>query len=240
LSNEKRSVDQFFDALTEQYAGAIERCFPRYREMLWALLDYLPPDVPIHRILELGSGTGNLSVLLAQRYPQATIQMVDVSSESLAVCRQRLGEQTRFEYHHRDFRELQFDAGSFELVTSSIAIHHLTSSGKQTLFGSIFSWLTAQGVFAYADQHAGATDDLYRRHLANWKQAASAAGSTPQEWEMWMKHQSDHDHHDCLTDQFRWLREAGFDVVDCPWRYLLWTVLQARKSSASTAVSGHG
>jgi hypothetical protein len=35
-------VGQFFDALTGEYTTVIERCFPRYQEMLWALLDYLP------------------------------------------------------------------------------------------------------------------------------------------------------------------------------------------------------
>lgn len=228
-----RPVEEFFDCLTDDYAEAIERCFPRYREMLWALVDYLPPSLIVKDVLELGSGTGNLSVLLSERYPRATIHLVDVSAESLAVCRRRLGDDARFQYHTRDFRDLSFPAGQFDLVTSSIAIHHLTSGEKQTLFTKIFSWLTPHGVFAYADQHAGATDDLYQRHIDHWRAAAIGAGSTQQEWEMWMQHQADHDHHDILTDQIDWLRTAGFEVVDCPWRYLLWTVLQARKQAAS-------
>jgi tRNA (cmo5U34)-methyltransferase len=224
-----KTVDQFFDCLTDDYAGAIERCFPRYREMLWALLDYLPADLQVKNILELGSGTGNLSVLLAEKYPTATIHLVDVSADSLMVCRNRLGDDARFHYDTQDFRQLRFEPGQFDLVASSIAVHHLTSPEKQTLFANILRWLNPQGIFAYADQHAGATDDLYRRHMDHWKAAAIGAGSTGQEWEMWMKHQADHDHHDSLTDQIDWLRTAGFKVVDCPWRYLLWAVVQARK-----------
>lgn len=223
------TVDQFFDALTEQYTSVIERCFPRYREMLWALLDYLPDDRGEQRILELGSGTGNLSVLLAQRYPEATIQMVDVSADSLAVCRSRLGDDGRFVYRSEDFRRLRRDDGPFDLVASSIAVHHLTAAEKQKLFSELYGLLSPRGIFAYADQLAGATDDLYRRHIENWKAASMDAGSSEQEWQMWMKHQADHDHHDTLSDQLDWLRAAGFDVVDSPWRYLLWTVVQARK-----------
>jgi tRNA (cmo5U34)-methyltransferase len=224
------TVDQFFDALTDQYAGVIERCFPRYREMLWALLDYLPTLRAPQQILELGSGTGNLSVLLADRFPEASLHMVDVSADSLAVCRSRLGDHDRFEYRKEDFRELRLGEGQFDLVVSSIAIHHLTSPEKQQLFSGIHCWLKPQGVFALADQCSGATADLYRRHIENWKTAAMDAGSTQQEWEMWMKHQAEHDHHDTLSDQIDWLRTAGFDAIDCPWRYLLWAVLQARKS----------
>jgi hypothetical protein len=69
--------------------------------------------------------------------------------------------------------------------------------------------------------------------MDHWKAAAIGAGSTEQEWEMWMQHQADHDHHDTLTDQIDWLRNAGFSMVDCPWRYLLWAVVQARKRAVS-------
>ena len=223
------SVDEFFDALTDEYAAVIERCFPRYREMLWALLDYLPPGFQPRRVLELGAGTGNLSVLLAERFPEAEIHFVDIAGESLLSCRQRLGEQERFHFHPVDFRDLEFSPSEFEFVTSSIAVHHLQANEKQRLFQAIHRWLSPDGIFAYADQHAGATTDLSEQHIANWKSISMKAGSTEEEWAMWMRHQSEHDFHDTLTDQLNWIEEAGFPLVDCPWRYLLWTVVQARK-----------
>lgn len=223
------SVNQFFDALTEDYAGAIERCFPRYREMLWALLDYLPDKLRVERILELGSGTGNLSVLLHQRFPGATLDLVDVAAESLQHCRDRLGDDERCRFHAIDFRSMEFPENEFDLVISSIAIHHLTSPEKQALFRQLFSRLRPGGVLAYADQHAGATEAINARHQQHWYQASTHAGASEQEWQMWMRHQADHDHHDTLVEQIDWLREAGFQSVDCPWRYLLWTVLQAEK-----------
>ena len=231
MNDPTNSVGRFFDALTDDYTATIERCFPRYREMLWALLDYLPESQPVQAILELGAGTGNLTVLLAEKFPDATITAVDLAGESLAICRERLGNHGRFVFERKDFRDLAFDDGAFDLVAASISVHHLTSSEKQQLFRCIHSWLKPIGVFAYVDQHAGATSDLYQRHIENWHRLSSAAGSTEQEWQMWMQHQCEHDHHDSLADQMRWLGEAGFDIVDCPWRYLLWTVLQARKCS---------
>lgn len=231
-SGSKKTVDHFFDCLTDDYAGAIQRCFPRYQEMLWALVDYLPEDFKVGEILELGSGTGNLSMLLAERFPSADIHLVDVSADSIDVCRSRLGG-SRFHYHTDDFRELQFGEARFDLVASSIAVHHLTSTEKQSLFGRIFNWLTPGGIFAYADQHAGVTEDVYRRHIGNWQTAAMKAGSSEEEWQMWMQHQRDHDHHDPLPEQLDWLGNAGFHAVDCTWRYLLWTAVQARKASTN-------
>ncbi len=224
-----RGVGQFFDALTDDYTQTIERCFPRYREMLWALLDYLPRDRRFETVLELGCGTGNLSVLLHDIFPKAELRLVDLSAESLDVCRSRLATCGSLCCEQRDFADLRYPSGSFDLVISSISIHHLDAPGKQTLFRRIEDWLTHDGILCFADQCAGVTEDLYARHVENWKSLAMASGSGDSEWQMWMQHQADHDYHDTLTEQLDWLREAGFALVDCPWRYLLWSVVQARK-----------
>lgn len=225
----KENVGQFFDTLTEAYTETIERCFPRYREMLWGLLDYLPRDRPYASILELGCGTGNLSVLLHETLPEARLHLVDIAPDSLDVCRTRLKGADKVDFEQRDFRDLVLEDQQFDLIVSNIAVHHLPSSEKRVLFQKCRRWLREHGIFSFADQCAGVTDDLYTRHMENWKSASFDAGTTTEEWEMWMRHQAEHDHHDSLGDQFDWLHEAGFSQVDCTWRYLLWAVIQARK-----------
>lgn len=225
-----KPVGEFFDDLITDYTATIERCFPRYREMLWAVVDYVPEPRSVRSVLELGCGTGNLSEKLAAAFPAASLQLVDLSGESLAVCRERLGHDGRCGFVQQDFRHLDYPAGSFDLVASSISIHHLPARDKQALFQRIERWLTPRGVFSYADQFRGASDDLYARHVANWRELTVAAGTNESEWEMWMEHQRRHDFHDTLLDQVAWLRAAGFPLVDCVWRYLLWSVVQARKS----------
>lgn len=237
----QQPVGTFFDALTDDYTATIERCFPRYREMLWAVLEYLPTGREFRSILELGSGTGNLSVLLQVAFPQARLRVVDISAESLAVCQSRLGnaapgrtsagQNGEVICEQQDFRRLEYPPASFDLVVSSIAIHHLPADGKQQLFAGIHEWLTDDGILCYADQCAGVTRDIHTTHMTHWEQISREAGSTPAEWEMWMQHQAEHDHHDTLANQFAWLTTAGFTTLDCPWRYLLWSVIQARKST---------
>lgn len=232
MSNAQVNVGRFFDQLSTDYTGAIERCFPRYREMLWALLDYLPQDRTFDRILELGCGTGNLSVLLTAAYPTASFRFVDVSVDSLEICRTRLGTHDRVEWDPTDFRDLQLEPNSFDLVISSISVHHLRSNDKQQLFGRIRAALKPQGVFTFADQFRGATDQVYEQHVSNWRALSLSAGATTDEFAMWMQHQQDHDHHDLLSDQMDWLRQSRFPIVDCTWRYLLWSVVQARIGSS--------
>lgn len=222
-------VGGFFNEVAGQYDATIERCFPRYREMLWAVVDYLPPNRNCNSILELGCGTGNLSAMVHHRFPDAAMTVVDLSGDSLEVCRSQLAGCKQLNCIEADFSKLHFEPESFDLVVSSIAIHHVDAATKQALFHQIFQWLTADGVLCYADQCAGETEDLYRRHIDNWKTISFAAGTDDAEWAMWMKHQLECDFHETLRDQIQWLQQAGFPVIDCPWRYLLWSVIQARK-----------
>src|SRR5262245_39948764 len=65
------SASEYFGAMIESYDSLIKRAVPRYEEMTQRLLEYLPPQA--HKVLELGCGTGNLSLRLAAKYPQAAI-----------------------------------------------------------------------------------------------------------------------------------------------------------------------
>ena len=223
------NVGPFFDSLADGYTETIERCFPRYREMPGALVDYLPTGRTFGSVLDPGCGTGNLSVAIHDAFPQASMRVVDLSQDSLDVCRLRLETCDGLVCDRDDCGSIEYSKGSFDLVVSSIAIHHLGSLARQALFRRIHEWLTDDGVLCFADQCTGATPDLNARHMENWKQLSANAGSSPAEWEMWMQHQAECDHHDTLTDQIDWLKDAGFTVVDCPWRFLLWSVIQARK-----------
>jgi tRNA (cmo5U34)-methyltransferase len=223
------SSRDFFDDISGEYTAAIDRCVPRYREMLWAILHYLPSGIAPKRILELGCGSGNLSELLCRRFPDASIRLVDFSGQLLQQCQGRLSEFGNVRYQEEDFRSLEFATGSLDLVVSSISLHHLTHEEKVHLFVRVFEWLNNDGVFTYSDQFAGVSDDLYARQIADWKERSKELGASNQEWNTWMEHQDAHDHHATLIDQIEWLRNAGFSAIDCTWRYILWTVLQARK-----------
>jgi tRNA (cmo5U34)-methyltransferase len=221
--------EEFYDGLSPEYDAAILRCVPRYKEMLWAILRYIPDDLAPKRVLDLGVGSGNLSEVILERYPEAKVTGLDISKEMLAVARKRLPTD-RLEPVQRDFRDLGFEDGAFDLVVSSISIHHIDDEAKQALFRDIHRVLRPGGVIAYSDQFRGATPETYAKHIARWREESFALGATEEEWTTWMTHQDDHDFHTPLADQMAWLADAGFTDLDCPWRFLLWTVLVGRKA----------
>jgi len=219
---------EFYDELSPQYTEAIRRCVPRYEEMLGMLFRYLPSAFAPRRILELGCGTGNLTAMIARAYPKSELVAVDFSGEALAECRRRLNHPS-VSFLQEDFARLHFTRGEFDLVMSSIAIHHLADDDKSRLFQNVFQWLGSGGVFTFADQFRGETDELYQRHIEMWKTHAVENAVSEEEWQMWMEHQRSHDHHASNRAHLGWLERAGFAVADCVWRYALWAVVHAVK-----------
>ena len=124
----------------------------------------------------------------------------------LEAGRKRFAGDERIELVEHDLAEPLPSLGRFDAVVSSMAIHHLEHERKRSLYGEVFALLQPGGVFANFEHVASPT---HRLHLAFF-----AAIGEPLE---------DEDPSDRLLDvesQLAWLRELGFDDVDCYWKWL--------------------
>ncbi len=222
-------VEEFYNNISKEYTGLLERTIPKYGEMLLSILLYIPDGLEPLNILELGCGTGNLTELLCRRYPKSGITAVDISGEILNECKARLNSCDSIKFIQSDFKEMTFEKDTFDLVVSSIAIHHLEDDQKKVLFEKVSSYLKSGGVFIFADQCRGETDEIYRKNIDKWREEAFRLGATEADWKTWMEHQEKHDFHSTAGEQIKWLKSAFFDKVDILWRNLLWAVVYAEK-----------
>lgn len=71
------------------------------------------PEQP-RKVLDLGTGTGSVAQLVAERYPEAEVIGVDVSPKMIDVAR---AKETRVRFEVADAERLPYDAGAFDLVT---------------------------------------------------------------------------------------------------------------------------
>ena len=103
--------------------------------------------VRARRILELGVGTGETARRVLERHPGAHLTGIDVSPEML--------EEARGHLPGADLRVARLEdplpAGPFDLVVSTLAVHHLDAAGKADLFGRIAAVLVPGGRFVLAD-----------------------------------------------------------------------------------------
>lgn len=99
------------------------------------------------RILELGIGTGETARRVLQHHPDARLTGIDLSPEMLEEARRHLPEA--------DLRVARLEdplpEGPFDLVVSTLAVHHLDAAGKAQLFRRVAAALTPGGRFVLAD-----------------------------------------------------------------------------------------
>ena len=96
-------------------------------------------------VVDLGCGTGNVTRLLRQRFPQADVLGVDGSEAMLEKARQTAPD---CRFLRADFATWPFDAhmAPAELIYSNAALHWV--SGHETLFPQLVSLLAPEGVLA--------------------------------------------------------------------------------------------
>jgi ubiquinone/menaquinone biosynthesis C-methylase UbiE len=223
------SASGYFGAMAESYDSLIHRAVPRYDEMTARLLEYLPRDA--RRVLELGCGTGNLSLQLVTTLPVATLTLVDGSDEMIELVRSRIGAAKsnsgrRVEYRVARFEELEFSPQSFDLVVSSISLHHVED--KAELYARIHPMMRTGGRLCFADQMRGEPDANHRLNWERWLDFCREPGHcTPDEIESLLQHAAAHDHYTPLSEHIALMSAAGFAQIDCAWRNWMWGIVTA-------------
>ena len=131
---------------------------------------------PTSRILELGSGTGNLSRLIARC---GELVCVDVSEKMEAVARPKVSHLNSRRFVKADILEVFTSRlGLFDAVISTYAIHHLTDMEKQRLFALVFDSLVPGGRAVFGDlmvQDANRKKVLIQQYLAKGAQNTAQA-----------------------------------------------------------------
>lgn len=192
--------------------------------------------------LDLGSGSGLLAIGLLTRYPEARATLVDFSEPMMEAARDLLGDDVtmpRFvladfampEWTTRVASEAPFDA-----VVSGYAIHHLEDDRKRALYCEIFSLLAPGGFFINVEHVASSTpwlteifDDALIDSMAAFQHNAGLGKSRR---EVAAEHHARPDEAANVLapveTQCQWLREIGFQDVDCWFKYFELAVFGGR------------
>jgi tRNA (cmo5U34)-methyltransferase len=139
------SGEQFhFDPAT--YLDMVREEVPAYDELQDAVAA-ATAGPGVERVLELGVGTGETSRRVLEVHPGSELIGVDESADMLAAASAQL--------EHADLRVARLEdplpEGSFDLVVSALAVHHLDGDGKADLFARIADRLRPGGRFVLGD-----------------------------------------------------------------------------------------
>jgi tRNA (cmo5U34)-methyltransferase len=230
IQGEIVTIDKAFNDSIEYYDDWMKKALPNYDDIFKTATEIIPfaPTTSID-VLDLGAGTGLFSKHVFEKYPNAKFLLYDLAEKMLEVAKDRFRPfQQQFEFMIGDYKTLQV-THEYDLVISSLSIHHLTDKEKQELFHSIYSILRKPGIFINIDQIRGETSflqDLYWNHWLAQVKHAEPSGKRIQES---IDRRTKYDRDALLKDQLRWLIEAGFVNVDCVYKNFFVGVFYAMK-----------
>jgi SAM-dependent methyltransferase len=231
-------------ALVENFLSGVRGGIPYAADQIEIMLRLVAAEGrPVVRFLDLGSGDGTLSAAILSRYPDAEAVLVDFSEPMMEAARRRIdGAASRHRFVLTDFGQSGWsrgiaDAAPFDLVVSGFAIHHQPDAGKRAVYRAIFDLLSPGAFFINVEHVRPATpwlewvaDELMIDSIHAYHERAGTGKSRDQV-------ARDHVHRPDkaanilapVEAQCDWLREIGYEDVDCYFKVLELAVFGGRR-----------
>lgn len=120
----------------------------KFKQLLVAQAGVQPGD----RVLDIGCGTGTLTILTKWSAPEAHVVGLDGDPEALAVAQKKAARGgVELLLVQSLAWEAPFAPASFDRVVSSLVFHHLTTENKRRTLRRIREWLRPGGELHVAD-----------------------------------------------------------------------------------------
>lgn len=177
------------------------------------LLEALPDR--IERFLDLGTGDGRLLALVSDCHPGAEGIGLDSSEAMLVRAGDRFDGNPMIVLRPYDLNQPLTEQGPFDAVVSGLTIHHLEDGRKRQLLAEVRNLLAPGGIFVNLDLVRSATPQLHER----FRREIGRTEDDPA------------DRLAALCDQLAWFDEAGFEQVECHFKWLELALVVGVKSS---------
>ena len=221
------SIVQKFNENANRYDFQRSKLIPCFDDFYSIAASLMNTHSSTPTVLDIGSGTGLFSSLILEKYPDAHITLIDISEKMMDIAKKRFSNFLNVNYVLDDYTSHKFES-KFDMIVSSLSIHHLTDKEKESLYHQAYSLLNKGGVFVNADQVLGHTPYLDTLYKNDWKQKIESSGLSQEEINS-AHERTKLDKMSTLADQLNWLKESGFKDVDCIYKYFNFVVLFGRK-----------
>lgn len=217
---------------------------PLAQEQIGVMISILKSRAePVENFLDLGCGDGILGAAVLGEYPSSRGVLADFSESMLEQAREQLKDyasQLAFEnldYGNPAWVERMQAYGPFDAIVSGYSIHHQPDARKREVYAEIFSLLKPGGWFVNIEHIAPAAQvatDLFDSHLVEGYYAIeqrNGGARTREEMADVYLNRPDKDANKLLSVdvQCAWLRELGYEEVDCYFRIYELAVFAGRR-----------
>jgi ubiquinone/menaquinone biosynthesis C-methylase UbiE len=120
----RRNAPSFFQGHPSRFYDLVARRLVRgiYRRVADDVVELAPEG---GRVLDVGTGPGVLLQEIGRRRPDLRVVGIDLSPDMVSAARRNVAEfDGRVEAHQADVTALPFPDASFDLIVSSLSLHH--------------------------------------------------------------------------------------------------------------------
>lgn len=221
------NIEEQFNLIAKEYDSGRRKFIPCFDDYYERTTDFLASAISEpKRILDLGAGTGLLSLFWFRHFPNASYLLLDIAEDMLDVARKRFDGLTNFSYAGMDYTKglPQMD---FDCIISALSIHHLGSE-KEELFARIYDKLPAGGSFVNYDQFCGNTPEAAAWYDSFWENQIKNSGISKLDLERWQERRK-LDKECSVREEMEMLQRSGFRIVECVYSYQKFSVILAVK-----------
>lgn len=220
------NVKTAFDKAADDYDMLRKQIIP-FMDIYYNAAVELTKQYNNPKILDLGAGTGILTQLLLDIHPNSPITLVDMSHEMLEKARQKFSSVNNFKYIENNYLTMKFPE-NYDIIISSLSIHHLSDEEKQLLYKKIYDYLNEGGVFINADEVRGLTDKTEEMYKC-YENEHLLRQDISQEDKNEILERRKLDKPSTLLDTLDFYEQIGFKNVDIFYKYYRYFVIYGEK-----------
>ena len=224
MSNE--ALKEKFNENAEKYDKIRKLIIPCFDDLYNTTKNLANSKKDNPHVLDLGAGTGLLTKYLFEKYPKAEFTLIDISEEMLKLAKNRFQRYNNFKYITADY--LEHDFKNFDIIISSLSIHHIEDKDKKKLYKKIYDALNPEGIFLNADQVIGSTPNIDKIYQRIWMEKIDENKFTGPEKDTAIERMK-FDKPATFEDNLKWLRNCGFEDVDLGYKYYSFCIFYAKK-----------
>ncbi len=129
-----KPLKKMFDQVPEKY-DFLNRIMTLGLDEPWRkkAVNYIKAEQPL-KVMDLGTGTGDMALRIAREIPAASITAYDFSGPMLSMARNKAQKQgiNNIEFIEGDAAAMPFDENSFDVIGISFAFRNITFRNKNT------------------------------------------------------------------------------------------------------------
>lgn len=218
-------VKEHFEEEAKEFDETIVKLIPMYTQMIDSMILTIPYDVSDKfKVLDLGTGTGNVSKAVKEKFKHANIDCIDIAEKMIEMAKIKLGDYGDIHYYTGDFYEFEFEE-KYDVVVSSLALHHIkTDNEKKKFYYKIYNSLKDGGIFINSDSVLGSNEKIQELYLEKWKKFMLNSLPKAEIETKWIPQSKKEDYPAPITNHLKWLENVGFKDLDVVWKYYGWAV----------------